>query len=160
MDELGRGTSTFDGQAIASSTIKHLVERNKCLTLFATHYHACLEDWRESPHVRLGHMRVLVDEDNEETGEQRVTFLYTLGRGVSPKSFGINVARLAGLPEAVLSKAKRISADFEEQTTSGEPRRTARSRAASLRQRIDNAVDASDWETLQTLQSQLKSQQL
>ena len=154
MDELGRGTSTFDGQAIASSTIKHLVERSKCLTLFATHYHALLEEWKESPHVRLGHMECMV-EDSEETDDQRVTFLYTLGPGVSPKSFGINVARLAGLPEAVLSKAKRISSEFEAQMIN----KSGYQDAFSLRQKIENAIDAGDWETLEALQNQLKSQQ-
>ena len=157
MDELGRGTSTFDGQAIASSTIKHLVERSKCLTLFATHYHALLEEWNESPHVRLGHMECMV-EDSGTTDEQRVTFLYTLGPGVSPKSFGINVARLAGLPEAVLSKAKRISSEFEAQMTSERPKNG--SQAASLRQKIENAISGGDWDTLEALQNQLKSQQL
>lgn len=157
MDELGRGTSTFDGQAIASSTIKHLVERSKCLTLFATHYHALLEEWKQSPHVRLGHMECMV-EGSEEAQDQRVTFLYTLGPGVSPKSFGINVARLAGLPEAVLSKAKRISSEFEAQMTSGRTRNG--SQPASLRQKIENAIDTGDWETLASLQNQLKSQQL
>merc|ERR1719491_398249 len=53
MDELGRGTSTFDGTAIAHATVKHLVERNRCLTLFATHYHSLLEDWKNEPSIKL-----------------------------------------------------------------------------------------------------------
>lgn len=106
MDELGRGTSTFDGTAIASATVKHLIERNKCLTLFATHYHSLLEDWKNEPTIRLGHMECIVEDDN-------ITFLYTLGEGPCPKSFGVNVARLAGLPDDVLQKAKAISAAFE-----------------------------------------------
>ena len=97
-------------------------------------------------------------EDSEETDDQRVTFLYTLGPGVSPKSFGINVARLAGLPEAVLSKAKRISSEFEAQMTAERPKNG--SQAASLRQKIENAVNDVDWDTLAALQNQLKSQHL
>jgi len=115
MDELGRGTSTFDGTAIASATVKHLVERNKCLALFATHYHSLLEDWKNEPSIRLGHMECIVendsDKDNEVTGN--ITFLYTLGDGPCPKSFGVNVARLAGLPDDVLQKAKAVSTAFE-----------------------------------------------
>ena len=124
MDELGRGTSTFDGTAIASACVKHLVERNRCMTLFATHYHSLLEEWKDEPSVRLGHMECLVeggdapDVDNDtdepqDTTDHNITFLYTLGDGPCPKSFGINVARLAGLPEEVLINAKRISSSFE-----------------------------------------------
>jgi DNA mismatch repair protein MSH6 len=118
MDELGRGTSTFDGTAIASAVVKHLVERSQCLSLFATHYHTLLDEWKEVSSVRLGHMECVVDNGQvtSRTGdadETNITFLYTLGSGVCPKSFGINVARLAGLPDDVLQKAKRISAEFE-----------------------------------------------
>jgi len=118
MDELGRGTSTFDGTAIASATVKHLVERSQCLSLFATHYHSLLDEWRNASNVRLGHMQCVVDDDNEtdsSIGNSNITFLYTLGPGSCPKSFGINVAKLAGLPEEVLANAKRVSAEFEEE---------------------------------------------
>lgn len=115
MDELGRGTSTFDGTAIASATVKHLVERSQCVTLFATHYHSLLEDWKNEPSIRLGHMECIVEDDSEDDAEKRsnITFLYTLGEGPCPKSFGVNVARLAGLPDDVLQKAKLVSAAFE-----------------------------------------------
>eukprot|EP00536_Pseudo-nitzschia_multiseries_P005368 jgi/Psemu1/190397/e_gw1.100.52.1 len=118
MDELGRGTSTFDGTAIASATVKHLVERSQCLSLFATHYHSLLDEWRNAPNVRLGHMQCIVDDDHESDssgGNSNITFLYTLGPGSCPKSFGINVAKLAGLPDEVLANAKRVSAEFEEE---------------------------------------------
>eukprot|EP00816_Leptocylindrus_hargravesii_P006082 CAMPEP_0196817012 /NCGR_PEP_ID=MMETSP1362-20130617/58315_1 /TAXON_ID=163516 /ORGANISM="Leptocylindrus danicus, Strain CCMP1856" /LENGTH=198 /DNA_ID=CAMNT_0042194543 /DNA_START=38 /DNA_END=630 /DNA_ORIENTATION=+ len=111
MDELGRGTATFDGTAIASAAVRHLVQRNGCLALFATHYHSLLKDWEACPNVMLGHMECMVDTDSNE--EQRITFLYTLGNGVCPKSFGINVARLAGLPQEVLEIASKKSAQFE-----------------------------------------------
>jgi DNA mismatch repair protein MSH6 len=117
MDELGRGTSTFDGTAIASASVKHLIERNQCLSLFATHYHSLLDEWQDSPHVLLGHMECLVNEtiDSFTSGKSdEITFLYTLGEGACPRSFGINVARLARLPENVLSTAKRISKEFED----------------------------------------------
>jgi DNA mismatch repair protein MSH6 len=119
MDELGRGTSTFDGTAIASATVKHLVERSQCLSLFATHYHSLLDEWRNAPNVRLGHMQCIVDDENEDettTGSNgNITFLYTLGLGSCPRSFGINVAKLAGLPDEVLANAKRVSEEFEDE---------------------------------------------
>ncbi len=91
--------------------MKHLVEASGCLVMFATHYHSLLEDFRETPSVRLGHMECLVEEEKNNN----ITFLYTLGEGVCPKSFGINVARLAGLPEEVLKIAEKKSSAFEEE---------------------------------------------
>jgi DNA mismatch repair protein MSH6 len=106
MDELGRGTSTFDGTAIAHAVIKHLVEETKCLTMFATHYHSLLEDMEGREGVMLGHMQCHVEDDS-------VTFLYQLADGACPESFGINVARLAALPEGVLRIAQEKSEQFE-----------------------------------------------
>lgn len=119
MDELGRGTSTFDGTAIASACVQHLVQHNRCLTLFATHYHSLLTEWQHEPCVRLGHMECYVENEVQESVEHEydkdhnITFLYTLARGPCPQSFGVNVAKLAGLPNEVLSRAKQKSVDFE-----------------------------------------------
>ena len=146
MDELGRGTSTFDGTAIAFAAVKHLVERNKCLALFATHYHNLLDDWNSHPLVRLGHMECMVENDDDEqaagaTGvPSRVTFLYTLGNGACPKSFGINVARLAGLPNDVLVKAGDISKSFENEMG-----------ANLIRKKVEAAIESNDWEQVRTL---------
>jgi DNA mismatch repair protein MSH6 len=107
-DELGRGTSSFDGTAIASACLSYIVKNLKCLSLFATHYHSLLDEKKTDPNVRLGHMENTVDK-----ADDTVTFHYTLGGGACPKSFGINVARLANLPEEVLEKAQAISSDFE-----------------------------------------------
>jgi DNA mismatch repair protein MSH6 len=148
MDELGRGTSTFDGTAIASAAVQHLVERNKCLTLFATHYHSLLEEWKDNPNVALGHMECLVDEDREEAGgdDANITFLYTLGKGVCPKSFAINVARLAGLPKDVLIKAKRISAEFELEMSTAETSQSAAPHAVVKQKRdIQVALARGQW---------------
>lgn len=120
MDELGRGTSTFDGTAIASACVKHLVESNKCLALFATHYHSLLREWMKDETVRLGHMQCYVEggvDDQEAEKDHNITFLYTLGDGACPASFGINVAKLAGLPNEVLTNAKEKSTSFELEMT-------------------------------------------
>jgi len=110
MDELGRGTSTFDGCAIAHAVVKYLVENSGCLAMFATHYHSLLDDWRSEESVKLGHMSCFVDDSE---GSQKIAFLYQLANGACPRSFGINVARLANLPEAVLKIAKDKSELFE-----------------------------------------------
>ena len=85
MDELGRGTSTFDGTAIADATLRHLVSTNNSLVLFATHYHSLLDDWRNSKIVRLGHMECMVSPSEEGDEADDITFLYTLGNGACPK---------------------------------------------------------------------------
>jgi DNA mismatch repair protein MSH6 len=124
LDELGRGTSTFDGTAIAHAVVHHLATVTKCRCLFATHYHSLVEEWggerARSEHkglVALGHMACVVD-DAGAAGEggaatKSITFLYNLTAGSSPKSFGINVAKLARLPEAVLRLAAAKSDAFE-----------------------------------------------
>lgn len=155
MDELGRGTSTFDGTAIASAAVQHLVERSKCLSLFATHYHSLLDEWKENESVELGHMECLVDErrDESEVEDSAITFLYTLGKGVCPKSFAINVARLAGLPRDVLSKAKRISSEFELEMNSVERSRSTKTARSALYQKraIIDAVDKGCWDDLEQI---------
>ena len=81
-----------------------------------------LEDWKNEPAVQLGHMECMVEEDDDEDDSERknnITFLYTLGDGPCPKSFGVNVARLAGLPDDVLQRAKRVSSEFEAEMEGG-----------------------------------------
>lgn len=161
MDELGRGTSTFDGCAIASSTIKHFVERSKCLVLFATHYHSLLEDWKNKASVMLGHMECIVGHGSSESendgNDNSVTFLYTLGEGVCPKSFGINVARLAGIPEDVLLNAKRISLDFENELQGDSNLRAVTPRnALAIKTRVMDAIETKDWDALSTIWKQLQ----
>lgn len=164
MDELGRGTSTFDGTAIASSTVKHFVERSQCLVLFATHYHSLLAEWKNKPSVMLGHMECMVSDvtsDNDpNANENSVTFLYTLGSGVCPKSFGINVARLAGLPEDVLRNAKRISLDFEKEVQGDNNRArpvTARN-AFNMQTEVKDILERNDWRALLTIWKQLQNE--
>jgi DNA mismatch repair protein MSH6 len=160
-DELGRGTSTFDGTAIASASVKHLVEKNQCLALFATHYHSLLDEWKSQPTVRLGHMECFVEEgedgSNANKDRDNITFLYTLGEGSCPKSFGINVARLAGLPSDVLTTARAVSASFEESIqecnmdlTMGE------SDVTSLKQKLLSAVKDDNVEAVHEIWKQLQ----
>lgn len=109
LDELGRGTSTFDGTAIAYSVVEHLLHHVKCRSMFATHYHSLVEEYTESELVSLGHMGCIVDPAND----RKVTFLYKLEDGMCPKSYGLNVAMLAKLPDEVIELAARKSEQFE-----------------------------------------------
>lgn len=125
LDELGRGTATFDGTAIAHAVVDHLTRRSRCRSLFATHYHSLVDEWEIDPRVRLGHMDCFVTGGDQETGtgtqqqqSEEVTFLYKLCDGSSPRSYGINVARLAGLPDEVIELALKQSREFEEQLNS------------------------------------------
>lgn len=121
LDELGRGTATFDGTAVAHSVVHHLVSAKRCRTLFATHYHLLIEDWEVDPRVKLGHMDCLVQTTSQyssssEFRKEEVTFLYKLCDGASPKSYGIHVAQLAGISESILALAQAKSAGLEAQT--------------------------------------------
>ncbi|KAK7396957.1 hypothetical protein VNO78_18120 [Psophocarpus tetragonolobus] len=111
LDELGRGTATSDGQAIAESVLEHLVRKVQCRGLFSTHYHRLAINYLKDPKVCLCHMACQVG--GGIAGLDEVTFLYRLTPGACPKSYGVNVARIAGLPTSVLQKAATKSREFE-----------------------------------------------
>jgi len=106
LDEIGRGTSTFDGVSIAWAVAEHLHDRLGCRTLFATHYHELQDLARERPAVR--NLTVAV----REVGDQ-VVFLRKLVQGGASRSYGIEVAKLAGLPAEVLARAREILKNLE-----------------------------------------------
>jgi DNA mismatch repair protein MutS len=106
LDEIGRGTSTFDGLSIAWAVAERLHDRTGCRTLFATHYHELQDLARERPRVR--NLTVAV----REVGD-RVVFLRKLVAGGASRSYGIEVAKLAGLPAEVLVRAREILRNLE-----------------------------------------------
>jgi DNA mismatch repair protein MutS len=106
LDEIGRGTSTFDGVSIAWAVAEHLHDAVGCRTLFATHYHELQDLARERPAVR--NLTVAV----REVGEQ-VVFLRKLVQGGASRSYGIEVAKLAGLPAEVIARAREILRNLE-----------------------------------------------
>ncbi|XP_047714689.1 DNA mismatch repair protein Msh3 isoform X1 [Prionailurus viverrinus] len=120
LDELGRGTSTHDGIAIAYATLEHFIKDVKSLTLFVTHYPSVCE-LEKSYLQQVGnyHMGFLVNEDEskEDPGEEQVpdfvTFLYQITRGIAARSYGLNVAKLADVPEEILKKAASKSKELE-----------------------------------------------
>ena len=101
LDEMGRGTATYDGLSLAWATVQHLHERIGARTLFATHYHELTLLAERLP--RLQNLRVTVKEN-----AGGIIFLHTLEPGPASKSYGIEVARLAGLPPAVISRAREV----------------------------------------------------
>lgn len=107
LDEIGRGTSTFDGLSIAWSMVEYLCKNMKAKTLFATHYHELTE--LEGLLEGIKNYKINVKEINNS-----IVFLRKIVRGGANRSFGIEVAGLAGLPEKVISRAKEISYDIEQ----------------------------------------------
>jgi len=107
LDEIGRGTATFDGLSIAWSVIEYLHQHTKAKTLFATHYHELTELAELLPGVKNCHVAV------KESG-QDIVFLRRVEPGSADKSYGIEVAKLAGLPAAVLERAREILRKHEE----------------------------------------------
>ncbi|MBO5182290.1 MAG: DNA mismatch repair protein MutS [Paraprevotella sp.] len=114
-DELGRGTSTYDGISIAWAIVEYIHEctRGRARTLFATHYHELNE--MEKSFSRIKNYNVSVKESNG-----KVIFLRKLVRGGSEHSFGIHVARLAGMPRSIVERANVILAELEERSKKGE----------------------------------------
>ena len=110
MDEVGRGTSTFDGMALAFAICRHLVEKNRALTLFATHYFELTLLANEYADLTNVHL------DAVEHGE-KIVFLHAVEEGPANQSYGIQVAALAGIPGSVVKAAKRQLREFEQRAS-------------------------------------------
>lgn len=110
-DEIGRGTSTYDGIAIAWSIVEHIVKTHKARTIFATHYHelANLENLFDC----IKNYQVLVSEVENPNKKTKIEFLHRVVTGSADKSYGVEVARLAGLPKSVIERAKSINSQLQ-----------------------------------------------
>ena len=114
LDEIGRGTSTFDGLALAWACARHLLERNRAYTLFATHYFELTrlaEDYKQVANVHL---------DAVEHGDG-IVFLHSVEEGPASQSYGLQVAQLAGIPKSVVAAAKRRLVQLEQQSIAAGP---------------------------------------
>ena len=116
-DELGRGTSTYDGMSLAGSIIEYISKNVKCKTLFSTHYHELTDMAETLFDVKNVHVSI-----SESDGE--VTFLHKVMDGAVDKSYGINVAKLANLPDKVISRANELLEIFESKEKSSKPKVT------------------------------------
>ncbi len=117
MDEIGRGTSTFDGLALAGAIASHLHDRNRAFTLFATHYFELTAF--PAQHERALNMHVAAAETAAGRHEE-IVFLHELQPGPASRSYGVQVARLAGMPPAVLRQARSTLEALEAQRSSGD----------------------------------------
>ena len=118
LDEIGRGTATYDGLSIAWATLEHLHEVNRCRALFATHYHEMTALARRLPGVENATVAV-------KEWEGQVIFLHEVRKGAADRSYGVQVARLAGLPIAVVERAKVVLEALEKGEREGGARKDA-----------------------------------
>ena len=116
LDEIGRGTATFDGLSIAWAAVEYLHEKTRCRAIFATHFHEMTA--LAGKLSRLSNVTMRVKE-----WEGDVVFLHEVGKGAADRSYGVQVARLAGLPEAVVARAKEVLHQLEEGEVSGKANR-------------------------------------
>jgi DNA mismatch repair protein MutS len=110
MDEIGRGTSTFDGMALAFAILRHLIAKNRCLTLFATHYFEMTRLSHEYSELANVHLDAVEHND-------RIVFMHSVEEGPANQSYGIQVAALAGIPNAVVRAARKQLREFEQRAT-------------------------------------------
>ncbi|MBI2372806.1 MAG: DNA mismatch repair protein MutS [Deltaproteobacteria bacterium] len=158
-DEIGRGTSTFDGLAIAWAVAEHVHDAVKARTIFATHYHELTEICREKERARNHHVAV------KELGD-RIVFLRKLASGPTNKSYGVHVARLAGLPKSVIARAREVLAALEEHDLAAGvskgrqlflfASREASSTGSGQASRADDAAPAPDRSIEETLAEELE----
>lgn len=106
LDELGRGTSTFDGIAIATAVLEHFIQNVKCNLVFCTHYHVLTQQFQPFPIVRNASMKFAFADD-------KLILLHKLIDGPCPASFGCSVAKNCGLPNSIVMEAQQVADDFE-----------------------------------------------
>jgi DNA mismatch repair protein MutS len=116
LDEIGRGTSTYDGVSLAWAITEHLHDVAGCRALFATHYHELAQLAEVLPRLRNYTVRVIEQK-------REVIFLHKIAAGNADKSYGIHVARLAGVPEPILERAEAVLASLESPHQLPAPRR-------------------------------------
>ena len=151
LDEMGRGTATFDGLSLAWATVEYLHAETGARTLFATHYHELTMLAEKLPRVR--NLRVGVKE-----AAGGIVFLHNIEPGAASKSYGIEVARLAGLPSVVIERAKRILRQHEKQERQSvqvetQPEPMQMTIFTPLSQRIVDRIEAVDVNSLTPLQA-------
>lgn len=122
LDELGRGTSSYDGVAVAQSVLHHVATHIGCTGFFATHYHSLATEFEGHPEIAPKRMQIHVDDDNRQ-----VTFLYKLEDGVAEGSFGMHCAAMCGIPSKVIDRAEVAAKEWEHTSRLKESLEKARS---------------------------------
>lgn len=108
LDELGRGTSSYDGVAVAQAVLHHVATHVGCVGFFATHYHSLATEFENHPEIKARRMQIHVDDAN-----RRVTFLYKLEDGVAEGSFGMHCAAMCGIPSRCIERAEVAAKEWE-----------------------------------------------
>ncbi|TDZ17383.1 DNA mismatch repair protein msh6 [Colletotrichum orbiculare MAFF 240422] len=108
LDELGRGTSSYDGVAVAQAVLHHVATHVGCIGFFATHYHSLATEFENHPEIRPRRMQIHVDEE-----QRRVTFLYKLVDGIAEGSFGMHCAAMCGISNRVIERAEVAAKEWE-----------------------------------------------
>ncbi|UPK93202.1 hypothetical protein LCI18_004137 [Fusarium solani-melongenae] len=108
LDELGRGTSSYDGVAVAQAVLHHVATHIGCVGFFATHYHSLATEFENHPEIRARRMQIHVNDE-----ERRVTFLYKLEDGVAEGSFGMHCAAMCGISSRVIDRAEVAAKEWE-----------------------------------------------
>ncbi|KAI1164642.1 DNA mismatch repair protein msh6 [Nemania serpens] len=108
LDELGRGTSSYDGVAVAQAVLHHVATHIGCIGFFATHYHSLATEFENHPEIRAKRMQIHVDDEN-----RRVTFMYKLEDGVAEGSFGMHCAAMCGIATRVIERAEVAAREWE-----------------------------------------------
>ncbi|KAL7906037.1 DNA repair protein [Trichoderma velutinum] len=108
LDELGRGTSSYDGVAVAQAVLHHVATHIGCIGFFATHYHSLATEFENHPEIRARRMQIHVDDE-----ERRITFLYRLEDGVAEGSFGMHCAAMCGISDRVIKRAEIAAKEWE-----------------------------------------------
>ncbi|KAI0018584.1 muts domain V [Xylariomycetidae sp. FL0641] len=108
LDELGRGTSSYDGVAVAQAVLHHVATHIGCVGFFATHYHSLATEFENHPEIRAKRMQIQVDDE-----QRRVTFLYRLEDGVAEGSFGMHCAAMCGIANRVIERAEVAAKEWE-----------------------------------------------
>jgi DNA mismatch repair protein MutS len=132
MDEIGRGTSTFDGMALAAAIARELVEKNCCMTLFATHYFELTQ--LAEQHAEVANVHVAAAESGG-----RVVFLHEVRAGPASQSYGLAVAQLAGVPASVVRRARTVLTQLEERALGHRPQLDMFTAAAETNVMLDSA---------------------
>ncbi|KAI9702359.1 MAG: DNA mismatch repair protein msh6 [Candelina mexicana] len=122
LDELGRGTSSYDGVAVAQGVLHHVATHIGCMGFFATHYHSLATEFAGHPEIAPKRMQIHVDEQNRQ-----VTFLYKLEDGVAEGSFGMHCAAMCGIPSKVVDRAEVAAKEWEHTSRLKESLEKARS---------------------------------
>jgi DNA mismatch repair protein MSH6 len=122
LDELGRGTSSYDGVAVAQAVLHHVATHIGCVGFFATHYHSLATEFDRHPEIAAKRMQIQVDDQ-----ERKITFLYKLEPGVAEGSFGMHCAAMCGIPEKVIAVAEVAAKEWEHTSRLKESLEKARS---------------------------------